>query len=79
MEDQLSNGRQTIILNIIYRPPHGIFSLFLQEIKSFILESEINEADVIYLGDLKIWVHDIQNNEALNFLRLLDNLALVIS
>ena len=66
-----------VILNVIYRPPHGNFSLFLQEIESLILESEINEADVIYLGDFNIWVDDIRNNDAQNFLRLLNNFSLV--
>ena len=77
MEVQLSNERQEIILNIIYTPPYGNFSLFLQEIESHVLVSEINEADVIYLGDFNIWVDDIGNNEAQNFLRLLDNFSLV--
>ena len=77
MEVQLSNERQKIILNIIYRPPHGNFSLFLQEIESLILESEINDVDVIYLGDFNILVDDIGNNEAQNFLRLLDNFSIL--
>ena len=64
MEVQLSNVRKKVILNIIYRPPHGKFSLFLHEIESLILESEINEADVIYLGDFSIWFDDIRNNDA---------------
>ena len=50
---------------------------FLHEIESLFLESEINEADVIYLCDFNIWVDDIGNNGARNFLRLLDNFVLV--
>ena len=65
-----------VIPNVIYRPPHGNFSLFLQEIENFILESEINEADIIYWGGFKIWVGDIRNNHAQNFLRLLNNFSL---
>ena len=34
MEVQLLNERQKIKLNVTYRPPHGIFSLSLQEIES---------------------------------------------
>ena len=77
MEVQISNDRQKIILSIIYRPPYGDFSLFLQEIGSLILESEINETDVIYLSDFNIWVDDVGNNDAQNLLRLLDNFSLV--
>ena len=64
MEVQLINERQKIILNVIHRPLHCNFSLFLQEIESLILESEINEADVIYLGDVNIWVDDVRNKDA---------------
>ena len=64
-------------MNVIYRPPHGNFSLFLREIESLILESEINEADVINMGDFNIWVHDFGNSDAQNFLRLLNNFSLV--
>ena len=54
MEVQLSIERKKFILNVIYRPPHCNFSLILQETESLTLESEINEADVIYLGDFNI-------------------------
>ena len=64
-------------MNVIYRPPHDNFTLFLQEIESLILESELHEGDVLYLGDFNIWVDGIGNNEAQNFLRLLDNFSLV--
>ena len=64
-------------MTIIYRPPHCNFSLFLQENESLILESELNEVDVIYLGDFNILVDDIGNNEAQNFLRLLDNFSIL--
>ena len=66
-----------VILNVIYRPLHDNFS-FLQEIESLILGSEINEADVIYMGDYKIWVDDIRNNDAQSFLRLLNNFSIGI-
>ena len=49
----------------------------MQEIESLTLESEINEADVIYLGDFNIWVDDMGNNDAQNFLRLLVSFSLV--
>ena len=53
------------------------FSLFLQEIESLILGSELNEANEIYLENFNIWVDDIRNNDAQNFLRLLNNFSLV--
>ena len=37
----------------------------------------MNESDVSYLGDFNIWVEDIRNNDAQNFLRLLTNFSLV--
>ena len=77
MEVQLINERKKFILNVIYRPPHGNFLLFLQEIESLTLHSEIHEADVIYLGDFNICVDDFKNNGAHNFLRLLNNFSLV--
>ena len=58
MEAQLKNERKKVIQNVIYRLPHGNFSLFLQEIERLNLRSEINEADVIYLGNFYIWVDD---------------------
>ena len=45
--------------------------------ESLILESEIKEADVIYQGDLNIWVDDIRNDDAQNFLKLLNKFSLV--
>ena len=57
-----------IDLNVTYRPPQSNLSLFLQELKCFILEHEINEAEVIYLDDFNIWVDDTRNNDAQNFL-----------
>ena len=39
--------------------------------------SEINRADLIYMGDFNIWVDDIRNNDAQNFLRLLNKFSLV--
>ena len=66
-----------VILNVIYRTLHGNFSFFLQEIESLILEIEINETDVIYLGDFSIWVDDNRSNDAQNFLRLLNYFNLV--
>ena len=54
MEVQFSNERKKVILNVMYRPPHGNFSLFLQEIESLFIDSEINEAVVNYLGDFNI-------------------------
>ena len=71
MEIQLLNKRKKFILNIIYRQPHGNFALFLQKIEGLILESEIKETNVIYLGDFNILVEDAQK-----FLRLLDNFFL---
>ena len=73
----INKWEKKIILNVIYKPPHGNFSLFLQEIGSLILESEINEADVIYLEDFNIMVDDIRSNDARNFLSLLNNFSLV--
>ena len=69
--------RKKVILNVIYRPLHGIFSLFMQKIENFVLYSEMNKADVIYLGDFNIWIDDIRNKNAENFLRLLNNFNLV--
>ena len=40
MEVQFLNERQKIILNVMYRPPHGNSSLFLQESESIIVERE---------------------------------------
>ena len=77
MEGQCSNEIKIILLNVIYRTHHGNFFIFLQEIEGLILEREINEADVIYLGDFNIWVDDIRNNDAQNYLRLLNNFSLV--
>ena len=62
---------------MIYRPFHSNFSLFLQEIQSLISEIVINETDVIYWGDFNIWVDDIINDDAKNFLILRNNLSLV--
>ena len=67
------------ILNVIYKPPHGKFSFFLQEFESLVLENEINEADVIYLGHFNICVDDILNNYAQNSLRVLNNFTLVMT
>ena len=47
----------------------------MQEIESLILESDMNQADVIYFGDLNIWVDDIMNNDGQNFLRSLSNFS----
>ena len=63
--------------SIIKWEKKSFVTLFLQETESLILESEINEADVIYLGDLNIWVDDVRNNDAQNFLRLLNTFRLV--
>ena len=49
-EVKLSNERKKVTPNLICRQPYGNFSLLLQEIESRILESDINETDVIYLG-----------------------------
>ena len=49
----------------------------MQEIESLILEREINESNVIYLGDFNILVADNRNNDAQNFLRLLNNFSLI--
>ena len=75
MELQISNERYRVILNVIYRPPHGNFSLFSQEIERLTLESEMNEADEINLGDFNNWVDDIKSIDVQKFLRLLNNLA----
>ena len=75
MEVQLPNERKKVILNIIYGTSHGNFSIFLQNIESLILESEINETNVIYLGDFNICVDDIRNNDAQNLLRLLNKFS----
>ena len=77
MEVQILNERKKVILNAIYRPSHGNFSLFLQKIGSLILESEINEADVIYLGNFNIWIEDIRNSDAQNFLRIINIFSLI--
>ena len=61
IEAQFWNERKKVILNVINRPPDGDFSLFLQESESLILQSEINEDVVIYLGDFNIWLDDIGN------------------
>ena len=80
IEIQLSNGRSSISLNIIYKPPQSCsqssFSTFLQEMESLILDNEIHETDVFYLGDFNTWVDDEDNNDAQNFLRMLDNFNL---
>ena len=73
MKVLLSNERKKVILNVINRPTHGNFSLFLQEFENLILESGINEADAINLGDFNICVDNFRNNDAQNFLRLLNN------
>ena len=49
----------------------------MQEIEILILDSEINETEVIYLCDFNIWEHDIRNNDTQNFIRLLSNFSLV--
>ena len=49
----------------------------MQEIESLILQSEIIEADVFYLGDFNIWLDGIRNNVAQNFLRIPNNFSLV--
>ena len=69
--------KKKVILTIIYRLPYDNFSLFLLEIESLISENAISEADVIYLGIFNIWVDDVRNNGAENFLRLLNSFSLV--
>ena len=54
MEVRLSNVRKKSFWTVIYRPPHGDVSSFLREIESLILEIEISEADVNYLGGFNI-------------------------
>ena len=49
----------------------------MQEIESLILESDINEADVINFGDFNIWVDDIRSYDAQNFLKLLNNFSFI--
>ena len=51
-----------VISNVIYRPANGNFLLFMQEIESLIIESVINEAEVIYLGDFNIRIDVIKKN-----------------
>ena len=48
----------------------------MPEVESLILESEINQTDVIYVGDFKIWFDEIRNKDIKNFLRLLNNFSL---
>ena len=74
---QWSSEGKKVYLNVIHGPSHVDFSLFSQEIESLVLESEISEADVIYLGDFNIWVDNIENNVAQNFLSFLNNFSLV--
>ena len=68
---------KTVILSVIFRPFHGNFSLFLQEIECLILENEIHEADVNHLGVFNTRVDDITKFYVQNFLRLLNNFSLV--
>ena len=58
-----------VILNVIYRSPHGNSSLILQEIETLILEKDRHEADVVYLGDFNILLDDFRKVYAQNFLR----------
>ena len=60
---------------MIYRPAHGNFHLFLQEVETPILENETSEDDVIYLGEFNIWVDDIRNSDGQNFPRLQNNFS----
>ena len=50
---------------------------FLQKIQRLVLKNETHETDVVYFRDFNIWVDDIRNNIAQNFLRLLINFKLV--
>ena len=43
--------------------------------RRLILGSEMNEADVICLGDFIIWDDDIKNNDVQNFLIFLNNFS----
>ena len=70
--------REKVILNVIYRTRHGKVSLTLQEIDTPTLENEINETDVIYLGDCNICVDDIRITVAQSFLRLIKYFSLFI-
>ena len=67
---------KTIILNVIYRPHHGNFSLFCRSWKSY--PREWNKRSWCnLLGWFNIWVDDIRNSDAQNFLRLLNDFCLV--
>ena len=65
------------ILNVIYRPSHGNFSLFLQEFECLLLEFEINEGDLLYLGDFNSWIDEISKKGVQFFPILIINFYLV--
>ena len=77
IEIQISSERKRVSLNIIYRPPKTNFSIFLQELESLILDNEIYENNVVYLGDFNVWVDDDDTSNSQRFLMMLNNFNLV--
>ena len=65
------NGRG-IALFCIYRPP-GNKTLFLNEFEEFILESQTNMHQCLYVGDFNIWVDDLSDSDADKFLKMLED------
>ena len=57
----VSQNNKKFSFYIIYKPPNTLMSSFASDFESFLLESEGNPWDSIYVGDFNIWI-EIEND-----------------
>ena len=67
MELHITHCSRKLIAYIIYRSPSRYEGNFLAEYEQFLLESETNDCDILYVGDFNIWM-DVQENDFSSYL-----------
>ena len=77
LELSLNHKNKPFLIYIIYRPPSGSRSLFISEFESFLIQSELNGKNVIYMGDFNLWMNNLNDDYACRFTEILQNFDLI--
>ena len=76
LELKVSQNNRKFSIYVIYKPPNILMSSFASDFECFLLESEKNPWDTIYVGDFNIWVEIESDMNSLRFRDILESFNL---
>ena len=77
LELSINHKNKLLIIYIIYRPPSSPRPVFISEFESFLIQSEVSDKNVIYMGDFNLWMNDLNDGDARRFTEILHNFDLI--